>query len=131
MKLARFTRHNRTCLGRVDGERIIDLTAVVPDAGDSMRYLLEHFGDVRDAIAAAAGPSFALADVTLEAPITDLRKFLAIGMNYQAHADEAAAAGHPVPISQLRSRRSTASIYPLRSPRAARTWWTMRLNWAR
>lgn len=116
MKLARFTIHNRTCLGRVDGERIIDLAAVVPDAGDSMRYLLEHFEDVRDTIAATAGPSFALANVTLEAPIADPRKFLAIGMNYQAHADEAAAAGHAVPTSQLWFNKQVTSINGPYSP---------------
>jgi len=39
--------------------------------------------------------------VRLEAPIPDPQKYLAIGMNYQDHAEEAARAGIPVPKDQL------------------------------
>jgi 2-keto-4-pentenoate hydratase/2-oxohepta-3-ene-1,7-dioic acid hydratase in catechol pathway len=73
----------------------------VPEIGDSMRLLLEQLDTARVAIEAVDAPSFALAEVTLEAPVADPGKYLAIGMNYQAHADEAAAAGKPVPTSQL------------------------------
>jgi 2-keto-4-pentenoate hydratase/2-oxohepta-3-ene-1,7-dioic acid hydratase in catechol pathway len=46
----------------------------------------------------------------LQAPIDDPQKFLAIGMNYQAHADEAAAAGHPIPTSQLWFNKQVSCI---------------------
>ena len=101
MKLARFTVQGRTRLGKVEGGQVIDLSAVVPGIGDSMRLLLEQFDPSRAAIEAAAGPAYRLADVTLEAPINDPRKYLAIGMNYQSHVDEAEAAGKTAPKTQI------------------------------
>ena len=101
MKLATFTVAGQSRLGKVVGDAIVDLSDVTRSCAGSMRALLENYETLRDAIAAAEGPTFALSDVTLEAPISDPRKFLAIGMNYQAHADEAAAAGIPIPTSQL------------------------------
>lgn len=110
MKLARFTVEGRTRLGKVVDDRIVDISAAVPDAGDSMRLVLETFDNVRSAIEGVDSPNFAIADVTLEAPIADPRKYLAIGMNYQAHADEAAAAGKPVPTSQLWFNKQVSCI---------------------
>ena len=97
-------------LGKVVDDRIVDISAAVPDAGDSMRLVLETFDNVRSAIEGVDSPNFAIADVTLEAPIADPRKYLAIGMNYQAHADEAAAAGKPVPTSQLWFNKQVSCI---------------------
>lgn len=110
MKLARFTVEGRTRLGKVVGETVIDLSDAVPGIGDSMRALLTQLDTVRGAIEAAEGPAFALADVTLEAPIADPQKYLAIGMNYQDHADEAARAGKPVPTSQLWFNKQVSCI---------------------
>jgi 2-keto-4-pentenoate hydratase/2-oxohepta-3-ene-1,7-dioic acid hydratase in catechol pathway len=110
MRLCRFTVDGRTRLGKIDGDKVIDLTDVVPGCGDSMRTLLEALGAHRAAIEAAAAPAFALSEVTLEAPIADPRKFLAIGMNYRAHADEAAAAGIPIPSSQLWFNKQVSCI---------------------
>jgi 2-keto-4-pentenoate hydratase/2-oxohepta-3-ene-1,7-dioic acid hydratase in catechol pathway len=110
MKLARFTAEGRTRLGKVVDDRIVDISAAVPGLGDSMRLLIEQFDSLRGAVEAVAAPSFALADVTLEAPIADPSKYLAIGMNYQDHADEAAAAGKPVPTSQLWFNKQVSCI---------------------
>lgn len=110
MKLARFTVDGRTCLGKVVGDHIIDISAAVPNAGHSMRLLLGQMDSVRGAIEAVDAPSYALAQVTLEAPIADPLKYLAIGMNYQDHADEAAAAGKPVPTSQLWFNKQVSCI---------------------
>lgn len=101
MKLARFTVEGRTRLGKMVDDRVIDISAAVPDAGDSMRLLLEQFDSVRSAIDAVDAPSFAVADVVLEAPIADPKKYLAIGMNYQSHVDEAEAAGKTAPKTQI------------------------------
>ncbi|WP_353228730.1 fumarylacetoacetate hydrolase family protein [Novosphingobium sp.] len=101
MKLARFTAGGHTRLGKVVGDSVVDLGAVLPGIGDSMRLLLEQLDGFRDAIEAVAAPAFALADVMLEAPITDPGKYLAIGMNYQSHVDEAAAAGVTAPKTQI------------------------------
>jgi len=110
MRLCRFTVDGRTRLGKIDGDSVIDLTDAVPACGDSMRMLLKGLGGHRAAIEAAATPAFVLSDVALEAPIADPRKFLAIGMNYRAHADEAAAAGIPIPSSQLWFNKQVSCI---------------------
>jgi len=101
MRLARFNWQGRTRLGKVLDGGIVDLSEAVPECGASMRRLLERFADLRETLHAAGPAICRLEEVELLAPIDDPRKFLAIGMNYQAHADEAAAAGHPVPTSQL------------------------------
>lgn len=101
MKLTRFTVEGRTRLGKVVDDRIVDISAAVPDAGHSMRLLLEQFDWVRSTIDALDAPSFAVADVVLEAPIADPKKYLAIGMNYQSHVDEAEAAGKTAPKTQI------------------------------
>lgn len=100
MKLCRFTENGNTRIGKLVGDNIVDLSAVT-GASHSMRELLEKYDDIKSDLEAVAEPSFALSAVSLEAPIDDPQKFLAIGMNYQAHADEAAAAGIPIPTSQL------------------------------
>lgn len=109
MKLCRFTESERTRIGRISGDRVIDLSGV-PGVGASMRALLSDYAALAPALAAADEPSFALDAVRLEAPIDDPQKFLAIGMNYQAHADEAAAAGVPIPTSQLWFNKQVSSI---------------------
>lgn len=100
MKLARFTKDGVTRIGKVVDDAVVDLTAIA-GPGASMKALLERFETLRPALEAAAGPALALAEVTLEAPIDDPRKFLAIGMNYEKHAQEAEAAGIKRPTSQL------------------------------
>ncbi|MCF1460642.1 5-carboxymethyl-2-hydroxymuconate isomerase [Agrobacterium vitis] len=110
MKLARFTIDGVTRLGKVHNQRIVDLTAVVPEYGHSMRLLLEAYPRLRPALEAVTEPSYLLADVRLEAPIADPQKFLAIGMNYQAHAEEAAAAGIKTPESQLWFNKQVSCI---------------------
>ncbi len=100
MKLCRFTEGGTTRLGKVEDDRVIDLS-VLEVPGNSMRVLLDSWAEHKAQAEGISSPAFPLADVRLEAPIDDPRKFLAIGMNYQKHADEAAAAGIPVPTSQL------------------------------
>ncbi|GAA2697597.1 fumarylacetoacetate hydrolase family protein [Actinoplanes palleronii] len=98
MKIARFrTPGTPARLGKVVGDRVVEL----PAAGDSLRDLLPRLAQLRPALEAADGPGHRLADVVLEAPIDNPQKYLAIGMNYRAHAEEARAAGIPVPVNQL------------------------------
>jgi 2-keto-4-pentenoate hydratase/2-oxohepta-3-ene-1,7-dioic acid hydratase in catechol pathway len=109
MKLCRFIHGGETRLGKVVGDRVVDLSAVA-DAGGSMRALLANLPARRPALEAAIGPAFELAAVHLTAPIDDPQKYLAIGMNYKAHADEAAAAGVPIPTSQLWFNKQVSCI---------------------
>ncbi len=109
MKLCRFTQANSTRIGKIAGDKVIDLSAI-PGVTDSMRDLLANLPALRPALDSATTPAFALTEIRLEAPITDARKYLAIGMNYQAHADEAAAAGIPQPSSQLWFNKQVSCI---------------------
>lgn len=109
MKLCRFTENGTTRIGKVVDDTVIDLSAVA-GVSNSMRDLLGRFDTLRAELEAIKGPAFALSTVALEAPINDPQKFLAIGMNYQAHADEAAAAGIPIPTSQLWFNKQVSCI---------------------
>ncbi|MEL5991806.1 fumarylacetoacetate hydrolase family protein [Microbacterium phosphatis] len=108
MRLARYrigTGPER--LGRVDGERITDVTDV---AGASLRALLPRLEELTPALLAAEGDEHSLAAVTLLAPIDDPQKFLGIGMNYKEHAEEARQAGIPTPTSQLWFNKQVSCI---------------------
>jgi 2-keto-4-pentenoate hydratase/2-oxohepta-3-ene-1,7-dioic acid hydratase in catechol pathway len=109
MKLCRFTERGNVRIGKIVAERVIDLSAV-PGVTGSMRSLLTSLPQLRAKLELATAPSFALSSVELNAPINDPQKFLAIGMNYKAHADEAAAAGIPIPKSQLWFNKQVSCI---------------------
>jgi 2-keto-4-pentenoate hydratase/2-oxohepta-3-ene-1,7-dioic acid hydratase in catechol pathway len=126
MKLARFTVNGVTQLGVVVNDQIIEVAKLDPAAPTSMRELLAAGVAGRAGIAAAlkqAPRGHALADVRLEAPMPDAQKYLAIGMNYQDHADEAARAGVPVPKNQLWFNKQVSCITgpfdPIYKPRVS------------
>ncbi|WP_180899753.1 fumarylacetoacetate hydrolase family protein [Martelella soudanensis] len=100
MKLARFTHSGKTSIGKVVGDTIIDLSSV-PGVGSSMSQLIGDLPHLRPALEAATEPALPLGAVHLETPVNDPQKFLAIGMNYRKHAEEARAAGIPIPTSQF------------------------------
>ncbi|MCW2289187.1 fumarylacetoacetate hydrolase family protein [Leucobacter luti] len=110
MKLARFrTADGVIRLGRVDGEQITDLAAVT-NGNSSLRELIPELDRRRSELLAAEGERYALASVTLEAPIDAPQKYLAIGMNYREHAAEARAAGIPTPKNQLWFNKQVSCI---------------------
>ena len=122
MKLCRFKVDDTIRIGKVVEEGVADLTEVA-GVGASMRALLTHFDELKAKLAAANGSPKPLREVRLLAPIDDPQKYLAIGMNYQAHADEAAAAGVPVPKSQLWFNKQVSCITgpydPIELPKAS------------
>jgi 2-keto-4-pentenoate hydratase/2-oxohepta-3-ene-1,7-dioic acid hydratase in catechol pathway len=111
VRLARFrtTVDGPIVLGRVDGDHVIDLSGL-PGLGPSLRAVLPRLDELRPAIEAADGPAHLLSDVVLEAPIDDPQKYLAIGLNYKAHAEEARAAGIPIPVNQLWFNKQVSCI---------------------
>jgi 2-keto-4-pentenoate hydratase/2-oxohepta-3-ene-1,7-dioic acid hydratase in catechol pathway len=109
MKLVRFEDQGQAKLGKLVHGKVIALPDL-PGIGCSMRALLAAYHTLRPQLEAADGPALDLADTKLLAPIDDPQKFLAIGMNYQAHADEAAAAGIPIPTSQLWFNKQVSCI---------------------
>jgi 2-keto-4-pentenoate hydratase/2-oxohepta-3-ene-1,7-dioic acid hydratase in catechol pathway len=110
MKLARFTHNGVTSIGKIESDQIINLAPLLGDRGASMRALLTDFAALKPQIESAKSPALPLSEVRLEAPINDPQKFLAIGMNYKAHADEAAAAGVATPKSQLWFNKQVSCI---------------------
>lgn len=108
MKIARFhVGDGPTLLGRVDGDKITDISGQV---GRSLRAILPFLPSLEPQILSAQGETHALDDVVLEAPIDNPQKYLGIGMNYKEHAEEARRAGIPVPTSQMWFNKQVSCI---------------------
>jgi len=86
MKLATFSTGGVARVGRVEGDRMVDLS--LSGLPTDMLALLEAGPDVMQKARTAGGPSLALAAVTLEAPLRRPPKILAIGLNYADHIAE-------------------------------------------
>jgi 2-keto-4-pentenoate hydratase/2-oxohepta-3-ene-1,7-dioic acid hydratase in catechol pathway len=117
MKLARYTAHGATCIGVIHGDRVIAVADLLPSAPTTIREvlaagpaLLQQLAAALPGASTAAQRGLALTEVRLEAPIPDASKYLAIGMNYQDHADEAAAAGINIPKNQLWFNKQVSCI---------------------
>jgi 2-keto-4-pentenoate hydratase/2-oxohepta-3-ene-1,7-dioic acid hydratase in catechol pathway len=110
MKIVRFTENGKTSFGKlVDEEYIVDLSRL-SGIGSSMRQLLNDLPQLRASLVAADGPMVPRKAVKLDAPVNDPQKFLGIGMNYKAHAEEARAAGIQIPTSQLWFNKQVSCI---------------------
>ena len=122
MKLCRFEIEDEIRIGKVVGDRVVDLGDVA-GVGSSMRKLIEDLPVLRGALESESGRDYPLAKVRLLAPIVDPQKFLAIGMNYTAHAAEAEAAGIPVPKNQAWFNKQVSCITgpydPIELPKAS------------
>ncbi len=112
MKLVRFEGAGRVRLGVVSGDGIVGLDGL-RDVFPTMLALIAG-GDaaldrVRVALAAATD-TVPLAGTTLLAPIEAPGKFLAIGMNYKKHAEEAKKLGVAVPPQQFWFNKQTSCL---------------------
>ena len=104
MKLVTFSYRGRTSIGKVVGNLVLDLPASDPALPRTMLELLQAGPAVLDRAAwlgAERAVAYLLVDVRLEAPVPNPTKFLAIGMNYRTHVQEAVAAGMKVPDVQV------------------------------
>ena len=126
MKLARYTQNGRTTVGAVVDDHVVEIATLDPTAPRTIRELLAAgvAGRARIAQALETAPrGTPLAQVRLEAPIPDAQKYLAIGMNYHDHAEEAARAGVPVPKHQLWFNKQVSCITgpfdPIYKPRVS------------
>jgi 2-keto-4-pentenoate hydratase/2-oxohepta-3-ene-1,7-dioic acid hydratase in catechol pathway len=127
MKLARFTIAGRTVVGIIDGDRAIPLSQLDPAAPETLRELLaqgpREITRLAKLLAETRPAGHALADVRLEAPIPEAQKYMAIGMNYHDHAEEAAKAGIAMPKNQLWFNKQVSCITgpydPIYKPRVS------------
>ncbi|WP_297081240.1 fumarylacetoacetate hydrolase family protein [uncultured Demequina sp.] len=110
MKLARYRLGDGPVrIGRVDGDRVTNISGV-PGVGTSLKALLPRLDSLRDAILTAEASTTPLSSVTLLPPIDEPQKYLGIGMNYAAHAEEARQAGIPIPETQMWFNKQVSCI---------------------
>lgn len=101
MRLVTFTVGDRTRVGALVGDEVVDLAAAAPALPGNMRDLLAAGPDAIAAVETAIGgdgPRHALAEVHLEAPVPNPSKLLAVGLNYAEHVDEAGGDKPQFPI---------------------------------
>ena len=104
MKLVTYRHQGKTSLGKIEGDRVVDLLASAPGLPATMRGLLQAGPKALDQARAVVGQpahTVPLADVQLLAPVPDPSKFLAIGMNYRKHIAEATKVGVSTPPTQV------------------------------
>jgi 2-keto-4-pentenoate hydratase/2-oxohepta-3-ene-1,7-dioic acid hydratase in catechol pathway len=109
MKLASFSRTTQPGLGLVVADGIIEIARHLPTAPRTMIGLMAAWDDLAGPLAGIAHEpaDFALADVTLLAPVPRPGKIMGIGLNY---ADHAAEAKMDVPTEQLWFCKAVTSV---------------------
>lgn len=113
MKFARFSSGGQMHIGVVVADRVVPLPQLVPDAPRSIKEVLAAGPALQARIEAAlrTGPrGLDLAAVRLEAPIPDPQKYLAIGMNYADHVEEARKGGVTMPKVQVWFNKQVSCI---------------------
>ena len=112
MKLVRYATSTGPALGAVKGDGIVPFAAIGADYS-TMLSLIEAGSAALEAIRAKldfAEPQLALADAKLLAPIERPGKYLAIGMNYGKHLEEADRLGVPRSSHQVWFNKQTTCI---------------------
>jgi 2-keto-4-pentenoate hydratase/2-oxohepta-3-ene-1,7-dioic acid hydratase in catechol pathway len=113
MKLARFTAKGETQIGIVIEGRVIPLTDLISDAPTSLKQVIAGGSEMHARLQAALGGArggVPLESVKLEAPIPDPQKYLAIGMNYADHVEEARKGGVTMPNVQVWFNKQVSCI---------------------
>lgn len=115
MKLARFDAGDGPRVGIVSGGRLVDVSAEGGPAWTMMEIIagapetLSQLRKVRDVSAV----NHLIDDVRLLAPIERPGKYLAIGLNYQAHVDESLLLGaSPTPHQMWINKQTTCLSGP-------------------
>ena len=126
MKLVTFSCRGRTSIGKIAGNQVLDLPASDARLPMTMRQLLAAGPQAMQwarEVDATKGVAYPLADVRLEAPVPDPGKYLAIGMNYAKHVEEARRAGIQVPDTQVWFNKQASCINgpfdPVHMPRVS------------
>ena len=112
MKLLRFESHGRPQLGCLQGDAIAPLDGL-SDRFPTMLSIIaagpSALGEIGREVA-NGGATIALDKVRLLAPVERPGKYLAIGMNYRKHAEEAARLGVATPSQQLWFNKQTTCV---------------------
>lgn len=113
MKLVSYLYRGHTSIGKIVADQIIDLPASDATLPASMLELLAQGPSAlarARALQAADAVTVPLSAVTLLAPIANPGKYLAIGMNYRKHVEEAREAGLTVPDVQVWFNKQVSCI---------------------
>ncbi|WP_238364535.1 fumarylacetoacetate hydrolase family protein [Mesobacterium pallidum] len=114
MSLASFSTGSTAArLGKVIGDVVVDLSVAAPDLPTTVAGFLKAGDRARDlyrSVDADAGQALPLSEVRLHAPVPAPEKFLAIGMNYSDHGEEARKLGLEVPKYQLWFNKQVSCI---------------------
>lgn len=111
MKLVTYRHNGETSIGKVEGDRVIDLPRNDPALPGTMLALLQAGSEAMARARAVRGDySVPLVDVELLAPLPNPSKFLAIGMNYRKHVEEAAKVGVQTPPTQVWFNKQVSCI---------------------
>lgn len=112
MKLCRFRVNGKVLLGVVQKDRVFDLASLGCPC-PSMLAIIENapksLVEIASLVEGAKG-GYLLDEVTLLAPIEKPGKYLAIGMNYKKHEDEAVKMGIAAPKAQVWFNKQTTCI---------------------
>ncbi|MBO9376425.1 DUF2437 domain-containing protein [Sphingomonas histidinilytica] len=112
MKLLRYLADGSPRIGLVAGDGIVDIAGIAPEFTriiDIVAGGADALARLRDR-AAGASPRLALADARLLAPIERPGKYLAIGMNYGKHLEEADRLGVPRSRYQVWFNKQTSCL---------------------
>lgn len=112
MKLARYELEGAVHLGVVDGETLVPLDGLADRYPTMLAIVVAGDAALLDVAAHVATTSqrVGLDAVKLLAPIERPGKFMAIGMNYRKHAEEARRLGVAVPDNQFWFNKQTSCL---------------------
>lgn len=112
MRLLRYGKDGKAHLGVLQNDSIVPLDALEGEF-PTIQVIASGGAPALSRLAAyisATAARIPLASVRLLAPIERPGKYLAIGMNYRKHMEEAAAIGIPAPKQQLWFNKQTSCI---------------------
>lgn len=103
MRLVRFSYNgNPAALGMLIDDRVVALSAIVPDAPSSMVDLIAGWDGFAPQLASATAEcGVPLDEVELHVPVDRPQKIMAIGLNYADHVEEAKDLGVKFPTEQV------------------------------
>lgn len=127
MKLVTYTVDGITSIGKLVDGQVIDLSDAFPGSPQTILAVVQGGSEMLaklDQVRASDGArSHALADVVLEAPLSNPQKYLAIGLNYQDHVDEIIKRGGKAPEHQLWFNKQVSCItgpyHPIHLPKVS------------
>jgi 2-keto-4-pentenoate hydratase/2-oxohepta-3-ene-1,7-dioic acid hydratase in catechol pathway len=120
MRLVTFSDARGRRIGRLEGERVVDLADAAPELPRELAALLAAGPLALGRAATASGATLAFTGLRLEAPVPRPGKILAVGLNYHAHAAETGREPPAVPVIFNKQTTSVSGPFdPIHRPRAS------------